>query len=205
MSSFFICKSLNLFNFYIKYVIMNLVIQVSKVVIGKKYQIQCYKHDGKIHRAWDEAVLLEVNKDFMVFGNNKTKVTEAEGVTWRTKEPAIMYFFKNKWYNIIVQMKKDGIYYYCNIATPYIIEEDTIKYIDYDLDLRIFPKGDYKILDKLEYEYHKKKMNYSDDLDLIIKTALSDLIGEYKKNVSMFNSEINYQYLGKYLSIKNKL
>ena len=205
MSSFFICKSLNLFNFYIKYVIMNLVIQVSKVVIGKKYQIQCYKHDGKIHRAWDEAVLLEVNKDFMVFGNNKTKVTEAEGVTWRTKEPAIMYFFKNKWYNIIVQMKKDGIYYYCNIATPYIIEEDTIKYIDYDLDLRIFPKGDYKILDKLEYEYHKKKMNYSDDLDLIIKTALSDLIGEYKKNVSMFNSKINYQYLGKYLSIKNKL
>jgi len=205
MSSFFICKSLNLFNFYIKYVIMNLVIQVSKVVIGKKYQIQCYKHDGKIHRAWDEAVLLEVNKDFMVFGNNKTKVTEAEGVTWRTKEPAIMYFFKNKWYNIIVQMKKDGIYYYCNIATPYIIEEDTIKYIDYDLDLRIFPKGDYKILDKLEYEYHKKKMNYSDDLDLIIKTALSDLIDEYKKNVSMFNSEINYQYLGKYLSIKNKL
>lgn len=205
MSSFFICKSLNLFNFHIKYVIMNLVIQVSKVVIGKKYQIQCYKHDGKIHRAWDEAVLLEVNKDFMVFGNNKTKVTEAEGVTWRTKEPAIMYFFKNKWYNIIVQMKKDGIYYYCNIATPYIIEEDTIKYIDYDLDLRIFPKGDYKILDKLEYEYHKKKMNYSDDLDLIIKTALSDLIGEYKKNVSMFNSKINYQYLGKYLSIKNKL
>lgn len=205
MSSFFICKSLNLFNFYIKYVIMNLVIQVSKVVIGKKYQIQCYKHDGKIHRAWDEAVLLEVNKDFMVFGNNKTKVTEAEGVTWRTKEPAIMYFFKNKWYNIIVQMKKDGIYYYCNIATPFILEEGKIKYIDYDLDLRVFPDGSFKVLDRGEYKYHKKKMNYSDDLDLIIKTALSDLIGEYKKNVSMFNSEINYQYLGKYLSIKNKL
>lgn len=178
--------------------------QVYNAIIGKRYQIQCYKHDGKIHRAWDEAVLLYKTNDYMVFGNNKTKVTEAEGVSWRTKEPAIMYFFKDKWYNIIVQMKNDGIYYYCNIATPYIIEEETIKYIDYDLDLRIFPKGDYKILDKLEYEYHKKKMNYSSELDLIIKNALSDLIADYKNNASMFNSKVNYKYLEKYLNIKKQ-
>lgn len=175
---------------------------MNEAIIGKRYQIQCYKHDGKIHRAWDEAVLLETHKDYMVFGNNRTKVTESEGVTWRTKEPAIMYFFKKKWYNIIVQMKKDGIYYYCNIATPYILEENTIKYIDYDLDLRIFPKGDYKVLDKLEYEYHKKKMNYSKDLDLIIKNALNDLISDYRKNVSMFNSKVNYKYLDMYFKIK---
>ena len=106
---------------------------MKKICIGDVYEIQCYKHDGKIHRAWDEAVVLDIKKDYMVFGNNKTKVTEAEGVTWRTKEPAIMYFFKDKWYNIIVQMKKDGIYFYCNIATPFIIEEGKIKYIDYDL------------------------------------------------------------------------
>ena len=92
----------------------------------------------------------------MVFGNDKTTVIEADGCSWKTKEPAIMYFFKNEWFNIIAQLKKDGIYYYCNIATPYIIEDNTIKYIDYDLDLRIFPSGEYKILDKLEYNYHKK-------------------------------------------------
>ncbi len=103
---------------------------MKQICIGDKYQIQCYKHNGKIHRAWDEAVVLDVKKDYIVFGNDRTKVTEAEGTTWRTKEPAIMYYFKNKWYNIIAQMKKDGIYYYCNIASPYIIEEGTIKYID---------------------------------------------------------------------------
>ena len=135
--------------------------------IGDKLQIQCYKHNKKIHRAWSEAVVLDIKKDYIVFGNNKTLVTEAEGNTWKTKEPAIMYFFRNKWYNVIAQMKKDGIYYYCNIATPFIIEENTIKYIDYDLDLRIFPKGEFKILDKLEYEYHKNKMGYSADLDKV--------------------------------------
>ena len=81
---------------------------MNKMCIGDKRQIQCYKHNGKIHRAWDEAILLDEKKDYMVFGNNKTIVTKAEGITWKTKEPAIMYFFKDKWYNIIAQLKKDG-------------------------------------------------------------------------------------------------
>ena len=177
--------------------------KMEHIKIGQKYQIQCYKHNGKIHRAWDEAIVLDIKKDYIVFGNNKTKVTESEGTTWRTKEPAIMYFFRNKWYNVISQMKKDGIYYYCNIATPYIIEEGTIKYIDYDLDLRIFPKGDYKILDKLEYQYHKKKMNYSNDLDIIINSAMKELIDDYLNNCITFNEEINKKYLGQYINIKN--
>ena len=178
------------------------MIELKKMFIGDLYQIQCYKHDGKIHRAWDEAVLLDVKKDYMVFGNNKTTVTESEGSTWKTKEPAVMYFFKDKWYNVIVQMKKNGIYYYCNIASPFIIEENTIKYIDYDLDLRIFPRGDFKILDKLEYEYHKKKMRYSKKLDIVIRNAMNDLIKDYCDGSIMFSKSHNVKYMNQYFELK---
>ena len=177
---------------------------MKNLCIGDKLEIQCYKHNKKIHRAWEEAVVLDVKKDYIVFGNNKTLVIESEGTTWRTKEPAIMYFFKNKWYNVIAQMKKDGIYYYCNIATPFIIEENTIKYIDYDLDLRIFPKGDYKVLDKLEYQYHKKKMGYSKDLDKVITGAMDDLIKEYVDGAFMFDRKQNEEYLKLYLKCKEE-
>ena len=177
-----------------------------KLNIGDKLEIQCYKHDGKIHRAWDEAVVLDVKKDYIVFGNNRTLVTEAEGNKWKTKEPAIMYFFKDKWFNIIAQLKKDGTYYYCNIATPFIIEDNTIKYIDYDLDLRVFPSKEYKILDRLEYRYHKKKMNYSDELDEVIKGSLDDLIKLYENDFFAFNDLLNQTYHTKYCSLvcKNK-
>lgn len=171
--------------------------------IGENYQIQCYKHNGKVHRAWGEAVLLDIQKDYLVFGNEKTQVTEAEGSTWKTKEPAIMYFFKDCWFNIIAQLKKDGIYYYCNIATPYIIEDGTIKYIDYDLDLRIFPTGEYKVLDKLEYKYHKKIMHYSDDLDFVVNNALEELINIYREKREMFDQLKNKKYYGKYKKVKN--
>lgn len=175
---------------------------MKQICVGDYYQIQCYKHNGKIHRAWDEAVVLDVKKDYIVFGNEKTRVTESEGTTWRTKEPAILYFFRNKWYNIIAQMKKDGVYYYCNIATPYILEESTVKYIDYDLDLRVFPKGEYKILDKLEYQYHRKKMEYSDDLDVVINHAMKELLDDYNNGAHMFNKEQNEKYLNLYYELK---
>lgn len=171
---------------------------MTNLKIGDKLQIQCYKHDGKIHRAWDEAIVLDIKRDYIVFGNNKTLVTESEGNKWKTKEPAIMYFFKNKWFNIISQLKKDGIYYYCNIATPFIIEDNTIKYIDYDLDLRIFPSKEYKILDRLEYKYHKQKMNYSDELDEVIKGSLDDLIKLYENHYFAFDEKNNIQYYKTY-------
>lgn len=175
---------------------------MKKFCIGDKFEIQCYKHNGKIHRAWDEAVLLDIKKDYLVFGNNKTRVTESEGNVWKTKEPAIMYFFKNEWFNIIAQLKKDGIYYYCNIASPFIIEDNTIKYIDYDLDLRVFPSGEYKILDKMEYKYHKKIMNYSDDLDFVVNNAMDDLIKLYLEKNPMFNENNNYNYEKTYKNLK---
>ncbi len=177
---------------------------MKQLCIGDNLQIQCYKHNGKVHRAWDEAVVLDIKKDYIVCGNRRTKVTEAEGGTWKTKEPAIIYFFRKKWFNVIVQLKKDGITYYCNIATPYIIEDNTIKYIDYDLDLRIFPDGEYKILDKLEYKYHKKLMGYSDELDQAIHNGLDELIKLYESGSPIFSEDWNKKYYQEYNVIREE-
>ena len=172
--------------------------------LGEKFIIHSYKHDGKIHRAWDEAVLLEINDDYLIFGNNKTKVTESDGRSWKTKEPAILYFYYKDWFNIIGQCKKDGVYYYCNIASPFIIEEGTIKYIDYDLDLRVFPNGSFKVLDRGEYKYHKRVMDYSKDLDKILRSELTKLIEKARTHEKEFSSENILDYYEKYKKILKK-
>lgn len=169
--------------------------------IGTNYQIHCYKHNGEIHRTWDEAVLIDVNKDFLVFANKKAKVNNSDGRIWYTKEPAIIYYYKKKWYNCICQFKKNGIYYYCNIASPTVIEGKTIKYIDYDLDLRVFPDGTYKVLDESEYEYHKKIMNYPDDIDIIVKQELKDLIKLCEEKKGPFDETQMKTYYKKYFEI----
>lgn len=172
---------------------------------GEKLIIHSYKHDGNIHRSWDEALLIEETDEYIVFGNEKTKVIESDGRSWKTKEPAVLLFYKNSWYNIIGQCKKDGIYYYCNIASPFIIESNTIKYIDYDLDLRVFPDGSFKVLDRGEYNYHKSKMKYSEEIDSIVKDELTNLIEKVRKKEFPFNSEIIEKYHKQYEELKKRV
>ena len=167
---------------------------MDEVKVGDVLKIQCYKHNGQIYRNWDEAIVLEINPSYIVCANNKARVTEIDGRKWHTKEPAVIFFYKDRWFNIISQFKKNGIYYYCNIATPYVIEEKTIKYIDYDLDLRVFPDGGYKILDYNEYKYHKKKMKYPEEIDIIINKELPKLIEMKKNNEGPFDKKQILEY-----------
>lgn len=165
---------------------------------GDQLKIHCYKHNGKLERVSDEALVLEVTDDYIVCGNYKTLITEDDGRSYKTKEPAILFFYKKRWFNVIGQLKKYGLFYYCNIATPYLVEDNIIKYIDYDLDLRVFPDGGFKVLDKNEYNYHKKLMHYPKELDIILKKELSSLIDMKRKNIGPFAKNVISDYYEKY-------
>lgn len=171
---------------------------MNKIKIGDDLELHCYKHNGRINSISDKITVLEVTEESLICGDFKTTITESDGSSHRTKEPAIMFFYKNRWFNILAQLKKQGLFYYCNIATPYLVDENIIKYIDYDLDLRVFPDGGFKILDKNEYNYHKKIMHYSDELDEIIKSELNSLIEMKKNNEGPFNKNIVEKYYEKY-------
>ena len=41
---------------------------------GSKMQMHCYKHNGKIHRTWDEIIVIEDTKDYVVCANNKVNI-----------------------------------------------------------------------------------------------------------------------------------
>lgn len=171
---------------------------------GDKLEIHCYKHNGKIDRISGEAVVLEVKDDYFVCANNKVKLTENDGRSHRTKEIAILFFYKNEWFNILAQLKKYGLFYYCNIASPYVLDGNIIKYIDYDLDLRIFPDGTFKVLDKNEYKYHKNIMKYSDDIDLIVQDSLKRLIKMKENGVDPFKNEVVEKYYNMYKELMNE-
>ena len=175
---------------------------MKNIKVGDRLTIHCYKHDGKLHRTWDEATILEINDEYIVCGNNKTTVNESDGRIHQTNEPAILFFYKKRWFNIIGQLKSQGLFYYCNIATPYLIEDNIIKYIDYDLDLRVFPDGAFRVLDRNEYNYHRKLMKYPDELDIILKKELSSLIEMKKQNIGPFDKQIIDKYYNIYENIK---
>lgn len=176
---------------------------MNELKVGDKLKIFCYKHDGTLEHTSEEAVVLENTQEYLVCGNGRTKITEKDGRSHMTNEPAVLFFYKDHWFNIIGQLKKFGLFYYCNIASPYIIDGKSIKYIDYDLDLRVFPDGGFKILDRNEYNYHKKVMKYSPEIDKIVKTELTHLIEKKRKNEGPFASGVVEKYYDIYEKIKN--
>ncbi len=175
---------------------------MDNIKIGDKLEIHCYKHNGKLHQVCNEAIVLDVDLSKIVVANDHAKLTEADGRSYRAKEPAILIFYKKNWFNVIGQLKDFGLFYYCNIATPYIIDNNIIKYIDYDLDLRVFPDGGFKILDYNEYNYHKELMNYPPEIQMIIKSELSKLINMKRENIGPFKPGLINKYYEKYQELK---
>lgn len=174
------------------------------ILLGSKLSVHCYKHNGKIHRTWDEVVVLDETKDYIVCGNNKVNITESDGRSHKTKETGIMFFYKKNWFHITAQLKNNGLYYKADIASPFLIDENIIKYIDYDLDLKVFPDGEYRVLDRNEYKYHKKIMKYSEDLDLILSTELTQLLKLKEQKKGPFDKKNIDFYYQKYLNLAKK-
>ena len=81
------------------------------IKVGDKLKIHCYKHDGTLEHTSDEAIVLENNDDLLICGNGRTKITEKDGRSHMTNEPAVLFFYKKHWFNIIGQLKQYGLFY----------------------------------------------------------------------------------------------
>jgi len=144
--------------------------------IGQSVEVHSYKHNTNIHRIWHETTILDASDEMIIGANHKTLVMEADGRTWYTREPAVCYFYSHYWFNVLCMLRKDGVYFYCNLSSPYIYDQKVLKYIDYDLDIKVYPDLTYKILDEDEYRKHKKEMKYPQEIQVIIKQQLDILI-----------------------------
>lgn len=162
--------------------------------------IQSFKHDGSLHRTWAMGYVIEANEKRIVAVTNQTLVSESDGRKWLTREPALCFFYPDKWYNVICMIRKAGIHYYCNLASPSLYDGEAIKNIDYDLDVKVSPVGKVMLLDEDEYEEHSEQMQYGDDVKLAIHKGLDRLMVDIRLRNSPFDHhEINVLY-EKYLS-----
>lgn len=171
---------------------------------GKWIEIQGYKHDGRMHRIWDSVYVVDETDEYIVVTSTKTKVIEHDFRAWYTKEPAVMIFFKNKWWNVIAMLKKNGITYYVNLASPFILDNNRIKFIDYDLDVKLYPTNEIKIIDVKEYGYHRKKYGYSDEIDTILRYNLKSIKASMQSEEFPFIDEKIKEYYNTFLEETRK-
>ena len=174
---------------------------MKKPKVGEVIYIQSYKHDGSLHRTWSSGTVIEVDDEKVVLITYKTWVVEADGRRWFTREPAICFYYFDRWYNVIAMIRSKGIFYYCNLASPVVFDEEALKNIDYDLDLKVFPDGNYHILDRDEFEDHQVQMNYSKQIIEIVEAEMQRLISLVRGQQFPFCEKTINTYFEKYLHL----
>jgi hypothetical protein len=170
---------------------------------GETIQIHSYKHNGHIHRIWEETTVLKGTNTVVIGGNDRTMVTESDGRTWITREPAICYYHSQFWFNILGMLREDGIHYYCNLSSPFVFDDEALKYIDYDLDIKVFPDMTYVLLDEDEYEEHRKLMGYPDVIDKILKANMEKLIDWIHQKKGPFAPDFVDQWYERFLTYRS--
>ncbi|MEI3606421.1 DUF402 domain-containing protein [Pseudogracilibacillus sp. SE30717A] len=144
--------------------------------IGSKVEIVSLKHNKQLHRCWKENIILFHNNDQLIGANNETIVEESDGQKWETTEPAIFYFDKRYWFNIITLFEKNDYYYYCNLSSPVTYKNQTLQYIDYDIDVIVQSNLDYQIVDQQDFKDNAETYAYSSAIKKSVDEGLHMLI-----------------------------
>lgn len=171
---------------------------------GDFITIQSYKHNGQHHRTWRETMVLKTTDNALIGFNDHTLVLENDGRRWVTREPALVYFHKKFWFNIVAMLREDGIAYYCNMASPYVLDQEALKYIDYDLDVKVFVDGSKKLLDVEEYNLHRQKMAYPTELDHVLKEQVKILVDWINNKKGPFSEDYINIWHQRYLELKHQ-
>ncbi|UVD81549.1 DUF402 domain-containing protein [Mycoplasma iguanae] len=149
--------------------------------------IQAYKYNGELYRQWNGVKIIENSPEHVVLHMDKTKVSEKENQNWTIRETSLWFMPKNKMYNAIITFKNDQPYVYINLASSFIYEDNTIKYIDYDLDIKCYPGKDFYIIDKLDFKRNTIKMHYPKQLHNKIYSTIKFLFNNYIQDEYIFN------------------
>lgn len=88
-------------------------------------------------------------------------------------------YYSDKWFNIFEIYDRDDDHfkgYYCNVATPAIIEEEVVSFVDLALDLWVSADGRQTVLDEDEF----KELDLNDDLRAKARAGLEELKARFK-------------------------
>lgn len=181
---------------------------MEKIRLFENLEINAFKHNKKVYKQWSRFKVVNNDPNYLVLVTESTSVVERWYKYWWTNEPCVVFLFKDRWFNIFATIRENGnIIYYCNLSSPYVKYDDTLMYIDYDLDYKVFEDDKYKKIDINEYLNRKEYFNYSNKLQKIIELESTILENMIKEKIGPFDNEnvrywLNYYYENKEEPIK---
>src|SRR5688572_2378403 len=140
--------------------------------------INSRKYDQSIRRSW-KCELVECDPPLLVFVGIFDGDVKHPGLGSISRGTiSYEYYWLDRWYNVFRFHEPDGTLrnYYCNINMPPVFDGGVLDYVDLDIDVVVWPGGEYEILDEAEYEENAAKYQYPPAVRTNVMTALADIL-----------------------------
>ncbi len=146
--------------------------------IGRRVHVISTKYDGSAHWEFNSRLVLVrdtlvVTQDFagQIYHSWKGPHTEPFDVR--------NHFWTDRWYNVMRCDRPHGgglEYWYCNVTSPAQYDGETVRYIDLDLDVLVFPDGKTKVVDEDEFLDNSARMGYPPDMIEQSRRAVDEIV-----------------------------
>jgi protein associated with RNAse G/E len=128
-------------------------------------RIQALKYGNRPHYEWETTLLERTDAHVFVLGQYGRKLRHyTKGKTFTVENWTIEFFPFDCWFTVSADIVDGRIaQYYCNICQPARMENDTVSFVDLDLDL-VYRDGRWAVVDEDEFALHAVQFSYPPEL-----------------------------------------
>ena len=129
---------------------------------GRRFTVNSRKYDLSVRKSWS-ASLLELTSDGVLLEGYFAEPVDHSDLGIIDKGTRSVERFRvDLWYNHFVFYQFDGRIrnHYINISLPPTIHNNTVDYIDLDIDIILWPDGRHIVVDLDEFERNSRLYKY---------------------------------------------
>ncbi|MFF2482077.1 DUF402 domain-containing protein [Paenibacillus sp. NPDC058071] len=132
---------------------------------NQQMRIQSLKYGNHLHYEWDTTLLEKTDEHIFVLGHRGRKLKHyTKGKVFTMENWTIEFFPFDAWFTVSADIIDGKVtQYYCNICQPAKLNENTVTFVDLDIDL-IYTNGRWNVVDEDEFAANAVKFSYPPDL-----------------------------------------
>ncbi len=148
----------------------------TRIARGDPLLLRVTKYDGEAHWIQHLRVLSDDGSLLRAHGPAGSPIFTSRG-EFRSRYDSFVHFWRDRWYNVfrLAEPGEETALWYCNVTTPPQFEDGEIRYIDLDLDVTVRASGTIELLDADEFEAHRLKYGYPEDVVAHAQAAVGEL------------------------------
>jgi hypothetical protein len=161
---------------------------LSRAESGSHALLRATKYDGSAHWIQPFRVISDDGNLLVTEYHARTPIFTSRG-EFRSPYDSTVYFWRDRWFNVF-RLARPGCelaLWYCNVTTPPVFLSGQISYVDLDLDVAVRPDGAIELLDEDEFQVHRKKYAYPEEVVFEARHAAAEVANLARDGLFPFN------------------